>query len=255
MGLVPLAAELGPEGDLPRPVGREPDDDDLVHGAREDLPREADAALHVARPDNGGVQVELVPVVRHGFLGRELEDQPAEGLVFHLLDRVAHEIPAEQDVGHLVVPVEDELLDLRQGLEAALDHRGIGAARPEGILVELDLLFVGLAEDHGPEPAVADRKGVLPLVGRVGVPEPRRGIGPGLACSWARAPVAKIKTAARAAGRRQSRADGARIFIRVSSSGRAGWPLHSIARGRRRGAVPSGPDARSGPGLNGFGRG
>ena len=180
VGLVPLALELGLERDPARPVGREPDDEDLVHGAREDLPDEADAVLNVFGPDHGGVKVELMPVLPHGLLRREPEDQPAEGLVFHLLDRITHQVAAEQDVGQVEVAVENELPDLGQGLGAALDDRGIRPARPIGLLVELDLLLVGLAEDHGPEPAVADGQGVLPLVGGVAVPKPRRGIGPGL---------------------------------------------------------------------------
>ena len=152
-----------------------------------------------------------MPVVRHGFLRREPEDQPAEGLVFHLLDRIAHQVPAEQDVGQLEVAVEDELPDLGQGLGAALDDRGIRPARPVGLLVELDLLLVGLAEDHGPEPAVADGQGVLPLVGGVAVPKPRRGIGPGRGLLLGRGPGRKARDERRQDGEaeREGRDDGA----------------------------------------------
>jgi hypothetical protein len=119
-----------------------------------------------------------VAVARHRVFG-ELEDQSAEGLIFHLLDRIAQEVTAEEDVGSLVLAVENGFSQFRQKGRAALDNGRIRAARPEGVLIEHDLLFVGLAPDQSPEPAVADGKRGVPRRGGMGVPDDPGGIRSG----------------------------------------------------------------------------
>src|SRR5690606_17391667 len=46
-----------------------------------------------------------------------------------------------------------------------------GRPGPDGLLVELDALAAGIAEDHGPQASVAHRKSLDPLVCGLGVPE------------------------------------------------------------------------------------
>ena len=176
VGLVAGAPELGPEGDPSRLVGDEAHHDHLVDRRREHLAREGHSALLVARGRDRGIEVELVPVAGHLARARETEPDGAERLVLLLLHRVAHQVAAERLVGADELAVEDQSPDLGERAVAPLDRRRVGAARPVGVLVDRDLLLVGLPEHHRAEAAVADGKGVVPLLRRVRVPEERGGV-------------------------------------------------------------------------------
>ena len=53
----------------------------------------------------------------------------------------------------------------------------VGAAGPEGVLVELKAFVLDAAEDHGAEAAIAERKGLDPLGGGLAIPEGEVGRG------------------------------------------------------------------------------
>ena len=53
-------------------------------------------------------------VVGRLAFGRESQDQVAERLVFLLLDRIAHEPAAEEDMGLLEPAFKNQTLDLRE---------------------------------------------------------------------------------------------------------------------------------------------
>ena len=64
MGVVAHAPQLRLEGNAPGPVRGQPDDDDLVHRAREHLAAEPDGAPRVGDRHDGLIEVELEAIVR-----------------------------------------------------------------------------------------------------------------------------------------------------------------------------------------------
>ena len=171
--LVSFAAQLDREGKAPGGLGRQPDHDHLVDGRAEDLAPVLRAVPLVDRRHHGRVEVEFMTVARVGTACRERQHEASHRLVLLLLDRVSHQVAAEEPVGLDELAVEQQAADLRKGLVAAGHGGRIGAARPVRVLVELDGLLVGAPEHHRPQAPVADRQRVLPLLGRVGVPENR----------------------------------------------------------------------------------
>src|SRR5436853_89844 len=115
-----------------------------------------------------------MPIVRYGILACEPDYEIGEGLILLLLHRVTHQASSEQCVSLPVVAFENESLNFRQCFVSSLHDSRIRAAGPVSILVELNLLFVSAPEDHRAQPAVPNRQSVLPLVGRMGIPEHRR---------------------------------------------------------------------------------
>ena len=66
---------------------------------------------------------------------------------------------------------EDQAADLGQGLQGLGVVAVLRPARPERVVVERDPLGRHTAVDHGPQPAVADRQRLEPLLRRPLIPE------------------------------------------------------------------------------------
>ena len=120
-------------------VGREPHDEHLVGVAGQILPLVADASALVAHPCDGLADVELPAVARRRVVGGQLEVHVAKCLV---------------------------------GPHRAVAARGVLVARPQAVLIELDPLRRGAAEDHRAEPPVADGERLgHPVLRRLAVPQ------------------------------------------------------------------------------------
>ncbi len=114
--LVPLAAQLDREGEAPGGLGRQPDHDHLIDGRAEHLAPVLRAVPLVSRRHHGRVEVELMAVARVGAARRERQHQAPHRLVLLLLDRVSHQVAAEEPVGLDELSVEQQAADLRKGL-------------------------------------------------------------------------------------------------------------------------------------------
>jgi len=102
----------------------------------------------------------------------ERQTEVTERLVFLLPGRIRPPGAFDEFLGLPVSAGEDQLPDFREGFGALTDKLGfVRASGPKRVLVELKTLFPDAAENHGPELAVADRKGFRPLDGRHSVPE------------------------------------------------------------------------------------
>ena len=109
----------------------------------------------------------------------KLQQQVAERLVFHLIDRLAHHGFVKQGLGVAFLSGENKAANLGQRLRAATAARIIRTSGPDRLLVEVDALAGGAAKHHRPEPTVAHRQRFDPLAGRLCVPH-RGGRGCGL---------------------------------------------------------------------------
>ena len=65
-----------------------------------------------------------------------------------------------------VAALENQAADLRQRLAGRGIGVVVGRTAPDGLLVELEPLVLRIAEDHGAQPAVAQRQSLLPYPGR-----------------------------------------------------------------------------------------
>ncbi len=158
----------------PRPAGGfQADDQDVVDGGGEGLAPDGDR-LGCLGGDAGDAVADIEPalVARPGPDIIEVDEEIAEGLVGPDPRRPAQHVLLRQGRGFGVAPFEEGPADKGQ----ALERPGIvvvdGSARPDRLLVELELFAVRGAEDHGPEPPVADGQGLVPVGGRLPVPEP-----------------------------------------------------------------------------------
>jgi len=146
-------------------------DDDLIDWAGEDLAGVEEFAKAEGGGSNGGIEIELTPVVGGPIAARQSEKQVAERLVGHLADGAGHEFLLREILSGLVLAGGEEAADLGQGC-ASFGVRGmIGAACPKSVLVELEAFEVDAAEDHGAEAPVADWQGLHPLASRALVPK------------------------------------------------------------------------------------
>ena len=144
---------------------------------REHLALVGHAIKRVTRDACGRRQVEPADVV--GRLAVDVgkaQPQVAERLIRRLLQRLGHDLLAQQRVGGLLVAVEDELAHLRQRFEGVGVDRVVRAAGPDGGLVETDALVGHAAEHHAGQPAVANGQRLDPLLGGRVVPKLEGGV-------------------------------------------------------------------------------
>ncbi len=156
----------------PAAVGGQSHRDDLVRRAGEHLPLVTNAVQHVRRRDGGGGEVERPVVLRRSAGGSEGEPEVADGLVGQLAAGVAHHGLVDQILGLGPLVRVDQPPDLRERSRASGVAGVVRATGPDGVLIELESLGVDVAEDHGAEPAVADRQRPQPVgAGPLVVPE------------------------------------------------------------------------------------
>ena len=123
-------------------VGREPHDEHLIRVAAKELAMVADAAALATDPRHGLVDVQVSPVIHRTPMVGQVHEKITESLV----------------CSHLAVITG-----------------GVLIARPQTILIELDLLARNAAEDHCAHAAVADRQGFFhPPAGWAAIPQAHR---------------------------------------------------------------------------------
>ena len=163
MCLIADAAKVGGKGYRTGLIGGQPDDDHLIGRRCENLTRKPHAVHRVRGRRDGRAKVERAAVIGHVFAVAEEEMQVREALVFLLLDRITHQLAAEEIV-RLEIPLgENEPLDLGQEFITALHNGRIRPAGPVCFLVELNTLFLNAAKDHPAQTAVADRYRLVPF--------------------------------------------------------------------------------------------
>ena len=134
---------------------------------RERLTGPSHAAGHVRHARQRLLEVEFARVVRY-ILVTEVEPQVADRLIRHLTQRHAHELARREIVRLALLAFAQQPSNLRQMVGRAFVRVVVGAARPDGVLVELHAFRRRATEHHRPKSAAADRKRLDPLVsGRV----------------------------------------------------------------------------------------
>ena len=194
-----------------------------------------DALVNIAHAGHGAIQVQPALVLRHRRQAGSFDPQFAEGLVGFDAGGNAHHRLARQLYGFLVQAGEQQTADLWQGAQGG----GIGAAIlgreaiPQGVLVELQTLVGGPAEDHGPQTTVADGQGGIPVLGGLAVPQ---GQGRGRRLRQARDGAAVLPfggdlgALAGGDGVRGHEADGEEQESDVTDHGVLGWRRRSRRR-------------------------
>ena len=103
-----------------------------------------------------------------------MQPKVPERLVGLLPDGIAQHFRAGEILRFLDLTVGEKLANLRHGVGRAGADVVVRFAGPEGVLVKLDALIRRAAENHRPEPAVADGIRLQPLRRRFDRPDRRR---------------------------------------------------------------------------------
>ncbi len=129
---------------------------------------------------DGGIEVQFTLVVGGVVQADEVQAQVAEGLVGFLAHGVAEKVCPGDALGLLDFSIEQELPDFGQMYVRAGADIIVRPAFPERVLIELDAFVGDAAEDHCPQPAVADGQGIRPFFRRLRIPQSCRRHGSGL---------------------------------------------------------------------------
>ena len=164
----------GGERDISRLVGRQTQHDDLIDRAGKYLAGEFHSIGCVGYACHGGVQVQVAAIIFHPFFRGKCQKQIADSLIRHLSQRLGHHFLADKPVRLAVFARKDQGARLGQCRQCVGVVRIIRAAGPQRVFVELYAFFFQSAENHRPQPAVADRQGFDPLRGRIAIPERKR---------------------------------------------------------------------------------
>ena len=157
--------------ELVRLRGGQAHDEGLIDGTREHLACEAAGAHAPLDACDPGLQVEGPRVVLEVAVGHHLlELQVAQGLVA-AGHRARRERGHREGIGLGRLARQQQGPHLLQLLGGPLVEPRLRRSRPEGVLVELQVLPLRVAVHHGAEAAIADRQGLEPLCGRLAVPE------------------------------------------------------------------------------------
>ena len=172
LGMEPVEARQPRlEGEGAWRIRREPERDHLTRRAREALTSEGRPADPVRHCRDARRQVERASIFLADVAVREGDVQIAERLI-RLRERAHH--PLRELVSVHVAALGDRAADIG---EYVLRLRVVPVsrrARPQRVVVQLQVLLDDLAEDHRAEASVADREGLHPLAGGAVVPELER---------------------------------------------------------------------------------
>ncbi len=143
--------------------------------ADEDLAHVPHAVDRIADPCDSGIEIQLTAVVGDVALVIERDAQIAERLIRLEAGGPAHQLAFGERVRLDRLARKEQPPDLRQ-VRARV---GIVAfsrpTHPERLFVDLDSLAADGPENHGADPAVPERKGLVPLRRRTSIPERHRG--------------------------------------------------------------------------------
>ena len=111
----------------------------------------------------GCLQVQLALVVGHlvGVDTRMCQNQTAQSEVLHTV-RSLDELLVDEVLRILLITAEDKVAHLLQVIGRCRTVVVVWTARPEGVLVQLDLINLRAAIDHSAQAPIADRQGFQP---------------------------------------------------------------------------------------------
>jgi hypothetical protein len=128
----------------------------------------------VAYRGDSPVEVQFAAVMNGVGMVREKQVHVSKRLVGLLMKRHAHELARGQVLGFLLFSIKEELADFRQVFGRAFMLVFVRLAFPQGVFVELQMFIGNAAKEHAPEPAIADRKRLDPLLSRMLIPKDKR---------------------------------------------------------------------------------
>ena len=163
--------EHGSEGDGGWPVGSDAHGHDIAAKGCEILALVVDAIGGISGDGTGRVERQLTVVAGVGTLTGETEVEVAEGLVRHAVVGAALHMLGGQVLGFLVAALPNQLAHLGQVFQGLGVGVVVGLPGPDGLLVQLQPVGGHIAVDHGPQTAVADGKGLVPVLCRSVVPQ------------------------------------------------------------------------------------
>ena len=158
-------------------IAGDANDDHLIRRGGKHLSRKGRIADLVSDAHDTRCEVKLPAVVGGVVVPGELEIQISQRLIGRLAIWNAHHRFVFQRLRLAGLAFEQQAADLRQRLKRLRINALALLAVPDGIFVELNILFRRPAKDHGAQPAIADGQPVGPCLGRVLVP--KHGVGGG----------------------------------------------------------------------------
>ena len=164
-----LGREINVERQRALLAGPQLDDNHIVGQRGEDRTLVFHALIYIRCGGGGIAQVQCPAVFVHVCVA-QLQLQAAHREEAHAV-RAFDEVLVEQLGGLALLALEDELPHLRQFCQRLRTVVRVGAAAPEGLLVQLDFLGVSPAIDHGSQRTVADGQCFEPVGGRIVVPK------------------------------------------------------------------------------------
>src|SRR5690606_29019319 len=132
------------------------------------------AAGAIGGPRNRGIQAELASVFGDFPCVPEVQPEIPQRLVGAASSSRAENAVVDQRLRLHVTAGKEQPPCLVDELAGARVQLMDGRPGPDRLLVELDALAAGIAEDHGAQASVAHRKGLDPLVCGLGIPEDPR---------------------------------------------------------------------------------
>ncbi len=120
---------------------------------------------------DAGIQIELAAILADAVGTIKIQQQIAQRLIRHLLERTREHLGVGQGFGFGIAPGKHERAHLWQGRQRVGAGGIVRATCVQRVLVELQALVGNAAPHHRAQPAVADRQRLHPLVGRFAVPQ------------------------------------------------------------------------------------
>ena len=165
------AVDAHPQRNATRPIAGQTHHDALRLRRHEHLAPVHRAAGAERGGGHCGIQIELTTVLTDAVGTVEIQQQIAQRLVRHLLERTRQQLGIGQLLGLCIAAGKDQRAHLRQRRQRL---RIGGVVRTTGIqrvFVELQTLVGDAAPHHRAQPTVADRQGLHPFISRLAIPQ------------------------------------------------------------------------------------
>ncbi|MBA7640587.1 hypothetical protein ES703_48257 [subsurface metagenome] len=145
------------ERQLPGFVAAQANNNHLVRETGEDFAGESCLADAVANCCQPGVDVQLPAIIDRLVMGRKVQMQIAERLIFFLPKRHTHHLFHRQLFSLALFALKQQLADGGQILDRSVVLIFVWLASPQRIIIELQLFVLCAAEDHSSKTSVSDR--------------------------------------------------------------------------------------------------